>query len=76
MSAVILFWGIGHLINAGYGLARGRVCYIYKPSRQFLPSVHWAEREQSAILFYLVIIANAGFGGFLVYFARTAFAGA
>lgn len=71
-----MFWGIGHLLNAAYGLARGRVCYIYKPSQQVFPSLHWAEREQSATFFYLVVTANAGFGGFLIYFARTAFAGA
>ncbi len=70
MLGTVTLWGAFHILLGCYGLWSGRIPYIHKQTTDFLPSLYWADRSVSRVFFYIVLVCNLGFGGFLFWYAR------
>lgn len=65
---MITAWGAFHILLGCYGLWSGRIPYIHKRTTDFLPSIQWADRSVSRVVFYIVLVSNLGFGAFICWY--------
>lgn len=66
MLNLILCWGVGHVLYAGYSAFAGRTYFtVRNPSLRIVA----LDAQEQKPLFWLAIITQVGFGCFLVFFA-------